>query len=826
MDKKPELSPLPCEALRWNCNPDIFSFENTSEINPEVGTVGQDTARDALLFGIQCLSPGQNVYVRGARGTGRMRMVQDLLKEAAPSSSKKRDFCYVQNFQRPEQPRLITLPPGTAGSFRKQMEELADFITNGLHKALSEEPYDSARNAIHQQIQQELRELSAPLEADLAEAGLALVSMQNAGQTQSAIFPIVDGKPVPPDQLRMSMMQAPDEETQKAIMAQLKKFEEDVKGFQKQMQETGKKIAVRLREGKNEMKEFHERAAREMLEKASADLREDFDIPRVTDHIDEIINETIEYHLGEPEPGETKLDLAAYFGVNVVLTHRDRTARPVILELMPSMLNLLGTVEPDFGPGGMAISDYRGIRGGALLNADEGYLVIDVNDILSEPGAWRALMRTLRTGKLEIVPPEAGWMRQYVVTQPEPIDINVRVILIGDVPTYYRLDHVDPDFRELFKVLADFDSEIARNDEGAMQYARVVAGLASREDLPPFDPTAIAALTEHGARIVSRAGKLTARFGRIADIAREAAFLAGDRTVTGDDIKQAVSRTKARASLPSRKFQEMVESETIIVKTEGEVVGQINGLAVIRSGPLTYGFPARITATIGPGSAGIINVEGRAQMSGSIHTKGFHILGGLIRHLLNTRHPLAFSASLAFEQSYGGIDGDSASGAEVICLLSELTGIPVRQSMAITGAIDQRGNFEAIGGVNEKIEGFFDACEHFGFNGQQGVVVPKANAADLMLREDVVEACREGKFHVYAVDSILDAFELMTGHAAGELDKDGEYPEGTMLHKAIEKAREFWQLTMTGPKKLTKVEKDPPVDEQQPVPHPLHDRDG
>ena len=355
MTKKPELSPLPCEALRWRCNPDIFSFEHTGEIDPDVGTVGQDTARDALLFGIQCLAPGQNVYVRGARGTGRMRMVQDLLKDQAPVSGKKRDFCYVQNFQRPEQPRLITLPPGTAGSFRRQMEELADFIQNGLHKALSEEPYDSRRNALQQRIQQEMQELSAPLEADLAEAGLALVSMQNAGQTQSAVFPVVDGKPVPPDQLRMSAMQAEDAAVRDAIVKKLEKFEKDVQGFQKQMQETGRNIAAKLREGKQEMKDFHETAAREMLEKAAANLVEEFDIPRVKSHIDEVIEETLNYHLGDPEPGEGKLDLAAYFGVNVVLTHKDRSARPVILESMPSMLNLLGTVEPGFGPGGMAI---------------------------------------------------------------------------------------------------------------------------------------------------------------------------------------------------------------------------------------------------------------------------------------------------------------------------------------------------------------------------------------------------------------------------------------------------------------------------------------
>ena len=383
--------------------------------------------------------------------------------------------------------------------------------------------------------------------------------------------------------------------------------------------------------------------------------------------------------------------------------------------------------------------------------------------------------------------------------------------------TYYQLDHADPDFRELFKVLADFDDELLRDDQGALQYATVVAGLVDSESLPPFHRSAVAALVEHGARIVARKNRLSAKFGRIADIAREAAFLANGEYVTGEDVKNAIQRTKNRASLPSRKFREMVQNQTLMVQTRGDVVGQINGLAVMRSGPLTYGFPARITATIGPGSAGLINIEGRAQMSGAIHTKGFHILGGLLRFLLRTVHPMTFSASLAFEQSYGGIDGDSASGAEIVCLLSALTGIPVKQTMAMTGAIDQHGHLEAIGGVNEKIEGFFDACEFFGLTGDQGVVVPKSNAGDLMLREDVVEACQQGKFHVFAVDNIYDAIELMTGHEAGRPAENGEYPEGTLLAKAHDEVERFWRLTLASPLRVSQGEPAGKGDDEQPL---------
>ncbi|MFQ5767259.1 MAG: Lon-insertion domain-containing protein, partial [Acidobacteriota bacterium] len=418
------------------------------------------------------------------------------------------------------------------------------------------------------------------------------------------------------------------------------------------------------------------------------------------------------------------------------------------------------------------------------------------------PGAWKALVRTLRSGRLEMVPPELSSSLLAPALKPEPIPVHLRVILVGDAFTYALLDRHDADFPELFKVLADFDSLMKRNRQAAQQYAGVIASLARDEKLLPFHRTAVAALVEHGARVASYRGKLSARFGRVADIAREAAFLAGRagaRQVSGEDVHEAVRRTKARASLPSRRFQELLKDGTIRVQTRGRVVGQINGLAVISAGPLVYGFPARITASIGAGTAGIINIEGRASLSGSLHTKGFQILGGLLRHLLQADHALAFSASLAFEQSYGGIDGDSASGAEICCLLSALTGIPLRQDLALTGAIDQVGHLMAIGGVNEKIEGFFDTCRNLRLSGRQGVIIPAANVGDLMLRPDVVEARRAGRFHVYAVDMVLQALELLTGKPTGVRREGQPYPPGTLLHLAVARAAEFWRKSFQSP---------------------------
>jgi ATP-dependent Lon protease len=689
---------------------------------------------------------------------------------------------------------------------------MAEFFEEGLSKSLESEPHLSKRQAIQERVQDQIRETTKPLEAEIEANGMALVSVQKGPASQTLIMPVVEGNPIPPEQLKLLVGQG------KASQDQLDAFEEAFPKYQKRLLETGRAVNEIIRNASREVFELNELVARSLSDEFAAAILRKFPTESVKLFVSEVIDDVVENQL-QSDP-ENRADLKELYGVNIVLSHVDGDARPVVEENSPSLINLLGTVEPEFGPGGMAVSDYRGVRAGALLQADSGYLILDVNDLVLEPGAWRALMRTLRTGRLEIVPPELGWMRQTVVTQPEPIEIHVRVILIGDIGTYYQLDHADPDFRELFKVLADFDSELPRDQVGVQQYASVVAGLTQTEAMPAFHRSAVAALTEHGARIVAKRDRLTSKFGRIADIAREAAFLADGEIVTDQHVKLAVRRTKARASLPSRKFREMIQNQKLLIQTSGAVVGQINGLAVMHSGPLTFGFPARITATIGPGSAGLINIEGHAQMSGAIHTKGFHILGGLLRHLLRTEHPMTFSASLAFEQSYGGIDGDSASGAEVICLLSALTEIPISQSMAITGAIDQRGHLEAIGGVNEKIEGFYDACEFFGLNGQQGVVIPASNAGDLMLREDVVEACRKEQFHVFAVDNIYDAIELMTGTEAGRPDQRGKYPKGTLLAKAHDEVEKFWRLTLTSPVRVTQVEKPSAADDEQPITPP------
>jgi len=785
--------PLAAEQVRWRCPEGAFEFETTADLAPGREIVAQPIARDALAFGLATAARGQNVYVRGPRGTGRMSMVREALAGLERRRPERPDRCYVHNFDQPDRPRLVSLPPGEARHFRRRVRELAEFIANDLPHALDSEPLASERLAIQERIRTRIDALTEPLEKELRRDGMALVSAQQGPMTQTMVFPLLDGEPVPPAELRRRVREG------KATEERLRHFEEHFPDAQKKLQSVATKLGRLQREGLDALREATEQRARELLDSVTAPIRERFGQPAVSTFLDEVIADVLETRLGG---GEQLPDPVARYGVNVVLEHGPGDAVPVVEENVPNLANLLGTVEFRWGRNGPQPSDYSGIRPGALLRADGGCLVLDVHDVLTEPGAWRALMRTLRTGLLEIVPPEIGWLRPGVTISPEPIDISVRVILVGDASVYQWLDALDPDFGEQFKVLADFDHEIERNGEGLQHYAAVIARITREEGLLAFDRSGVAALAEHGARIASRANRLTARFGRIADIAREAAFVAGQAGVshvTGDQVREAVARTRKRAGLPSRKFLDRIHTGGVCIETRGSRVGQINALAVIHSGPLTFGFPNRVTATIGAGQAGLINIEGSASLSGSIHTKGFHILGGCLRRLLRAEHPLTFSASLAFEQSYGGVDGDSASCAEICCLLSALTDVPIEQRFAITGSIDQHGRVQAVGGVNEKIEGYFDVCVHAGLAGDQGVIIPFANRGDLMLRLDVVEAIDAGRFHIYAVERVEDALSLLTGRDAGRWEAEHGYADGSVLAAARAQARDYWRHSVPQP---------------------------
>ncbi|MEM9379034.1 MAG: ATP-binding protein [Planctomycetota bacterium] len=793
-------APLPPEALRWRVDPSTLDFDTTDDVEPALGFVGQDAAIEALRFGIECDAPDQHVYVRGLTGTGRMRVVRQLLDELGPACRTSSDLCYVHSFAEPDRPRLISLEPGRGRRFRRQVRGIGRFVREDLPKLLGGEAVTTRRDEIEAETSRSVQEQTGPFEEDLHAAGLTMVQQQQGDVVQTAIVPRHEGQPL--DGARLAELRASGEIED----AQIEAWREARETFAKRLAEVSREIQRIRTESNQRLVTVVEDITRGLLAGVIDPIRSGFPHGAVGAFLDEVVEDIVEGLGRTLPPGQ---DPSALYDVNLIHEFEPGARSPVVVESTPSLVKLLGSVESGWTAAGPARGDFRGVSPGSILRANGGYLVLEARDLMAEPGAWRVLVRTLRTKQLEIVPQDLAVPYLRSPIKPEPIPISVRVILVGDARTFHVLDGADPDFGQLFKVLSDFDHEIDRDADGVLQYARLIAQLVRDEDLPAFGKDAVAALAEHGARIVARRNKLTARFSRIADIAREAAYLARRRDPVGgvarEDVVETVRRTKRRADLSSRRFHAMIAAGTIVIETEGRVVGQVNGLAVIQAGMITYGFPARITATIGPGHAGIIDIEGSASMSGQIHTKGFHILGGLLRHLLRTDHALAFSASLAFEQSYGGIDGDSASGAEICCLLSALTGVPLRQDVAMTGAIDQHGRIQAIGGVNEKIEGFFDAAQALGMSGEGGVIIPRSNAGDLMLRHDVVEACAEGGFHVWAVDTVAEALEIFTGLAAGERDGEGRYPEGSLLGIARTRALEYWRSSLSSPASLARA---------------------
>lgn len=773
-------------ALRWRSDPLLPEFGTTDEVEPITGIIGQDDAMEALRYGLEVFAPGQNIYVRGIAGTGRKSLLRQLLEDVSPGCPVTEDRCYVHNFAQPGRPRLITLPRGQGRAFRTAIDGLIEVIEAELAQTLSSESVRAKRAALDQRAQQEVRDLSAPFEEELRANSLVLVNRGAGGVVQPDILPVIDGEPVPFEQLESLRKQ------DKIQTAEIETIRDRIGAFAVKFGEINHRIAELRLGHRQRVRDLLESETRRFLGHHIDAIEASFDVPEVRGFLEGVVSDLVQ-RLGALD----KINLAVRtYRVNGLVENEIDAACPIVIEGTPTLRNLLGEIERAFMAEGRLHTDHTMIRGGALLQADGGFLILEARDLLAEPGAWKMLLRSLRSGMLEIAPsgPDSPFGGPFL--KPDPIPIHVKVVLIGDGGLYELLSASDPDFGELFKVLADFETTIPRDKTGIRYYAGVISRIVRDEELQPFTRDAVAALVDRGARIAGRRDRLTTRFGRLADIAREAAFLAArnDRdAVAGADVGEAIRRGRRRADMPARRFRQLIAEGTIGIRTSGRVQGQINGLAVVSTGALTYGFPQRITATVGPGSAGVVNIEREAELSGAIHTKGFYILGGLLRHLLKTEHPLAFSASVAFEQSYGGIDGDSASAAEMCCLLSALTGVPLRQDLAVTGAIDQLGRVQPIGAVTEKVEGFFAVCDAATLTGTQGVIIPKANAGELMLAEEVFAACAAGEFSVYAVATIQEALTLLTGVPAGEYDPESGYADGTVLRIAQDRAFDYWR---------------------------------
>ena len=780
---------LPAQ-LRWRCDPAAFDFETTADLKPLEGIIGQERALKALQLGVELYGAGYNVFVCGLSGTGRATTVKQLLERIRPQCAPAPDRCYVHNFHRPDQPRLLTLPRGVAIPFRKDMDRAIDFLATRIPQLFEDDKFQAARGRILERYGEREKEMLGGFSDQLKKNNFALAEMGGAGTT---VVPVLKGQPVPLEKLDEMVAGG------QVDPVQARQISDRQEQLQRQFVVLYRKTLELQRAMNLELELLEREAASALVDSVIEDLKEKYPHDGVADHLEAVrgsILEDLSIFKSKAEGEEAEAarlllrgpgpsDPFWMYRVNAVLGHEDQEeACPVILETSPTYVNLFGTIQRTYDMRGVARSDFTDIRGGSLLEADGGYLVINALDALTEPGVWRALKRALIHGQLEIQS-AADWLSHLSgsALKPEPIPVNVKVILVGETYLYDLLYAYEDDFKKIFKVKADFDSQMNRTPEAVRQYAGLLRKLCEEDKLCPFDKAAVAAVVEYGVRRAGRQDKLSARFSEIADLAREACYWtrqAKSDVIRREHVERAIAERIERHNLIESKLQEMIEKGVLLIDTTGERIGQVNGLSVYDMGSYAFGKPVRITASTAMGRQGIINIEREANLSGRVHDKGVAILSGFLRERFAQSKPLSLAASVCFEQSYSGVDGDSASSTEIYALLSSLAELPIRQGIAVTGSVNQKGDIQPIGGVNYKIEGFYDVCRAQGLTGAQGVILPIENIPDLMLRSDVVEVIQAGKFHLYPVATVDEGIEILTGAKAGERQPDGTFEEGTV----------------------------------------------
>lgn len=778
------------EQLRWRCDPAAFDFETTADLKPLEGIIGQERALKALQLGVELYGAGYNVFVCGLSGTGRATTVKQLLERIRPQCAPAPDRCYVHNFHRPDQPRLLTLPRGVAIPFRKDMDRAIDFLATRIPQLFEDDKFQAARGRILERYGEREKEMLGGFSDQLKKNNFALAEMGGAGTT---VVPVLKGQPVPLEKLDEMVAGG------QVDPVQARQISDRQEQLQRQFVVLYRKTLELQRAMNLELELLEREAASALVDSVIEDLKEKYPHDGVADHLEAVrgsILEDLSIFKSKAEGEEAEAarlllrgpgpsDPFWMYRVNAVLGHEDQEeACPVILETSPTYVNLFGTIQRTYDMRGVARSDFTDIRGGSLLEADGGYLVINALDALTEPGVWRALKRALIHGQLEIQS-AADWLSHLSgsALKPEPIPVNVKVILVGETYLYDLLYAYEDDFKKIFKVKADFDSQMNRTPEAVRQYAGLLRKLCEEDKLCPFDKAAVAAVVEYGVRRAGRQDKLSARFSEIADLAREACYWTRqDKSdvIRREHVERAIAERIERHNLIESKIQEMIEKGVLLIDTTGERIGQVNGLSVYDMGSYAFGKPVRITASTAMGRQGIINIEREANLSGRVHDKGVAILSGFLRERFAQSKPLSLAASVCFEQSYSGVDGDSASSTEIYALLSSLAELPIRQGIAVTGSVNQKGDIQPIGGVNYKIEGFYDVCRAQGLTGAQGVILPIENVPDLMLRSDVVEVIQAGKFHLYPVATVDEGIEILTGAKAGDRQPDGTFEDGTV----------------------------------------------
>ncbi len=781
------------DRARWRCDVERFEFESTADIEQcPIELIGQPRAIEALQLGLSLRTRGYNIFVCGEVGTGRSTAVRSQLEEVRRDDLVPADLAYVYNPKFQDQPRLLHLPAGRGMEFRSAMARLVGGLEHTLNLLFESDEYHEDHKAVVVSVKQPMKEAFTAFEAELKAAGFALVHIRVEGGIVPDILPVVDGEPK-----GMEIFEAKIESGE-MTRADLDQMQELRQSFGEQLEKHRKEFRHQDRKLQRELETLDREKARPMVEAAVDELARQFDYEGVRSYLTDVqselldslqlLREKIEEVGGEGEPDRETVhaefeELEIPYAVNVVLDNGGKQLRPVVWETSPNYRNLFGTIEKVRDESGEWLTDHTRVRGGSLLEANSGFLVLDAIDMLSEKGVWPTLKRTLRNQKLEIQTPDPAQMGGHAL-KPEPIPVDLTVVLIGTPQIYRLLLNMDEDFRKIFKVKAEFATSTPRSEEEIRNYACFVQKKSLDDKLPPFHRDAVAAVVEEGVRLAGRQDRLTTRFHAIADLIREAGHWAmEDETneVREKHVDLAVERRIRRHDLVEEMERKRMADGTVLLDLEGEKVGQINGLVVLDTGDHVFGQPARITAVTAVGTAGIIDIERESDKSGAIHTKGVLILAGLLRELYAQDRPLALSASLCFEQNYGGIDGDSASSAELYALLSSLSDVPLKQGIAVTGSVNQRGEIQPIGGVNSKIEGYFDLCRLIGLTGEQGVLMPITNMPHLMLRKDVVEALRRKEFRIWAVSSVEQGMEILTGMPSGLRSDDGRYPEGTVF---------------------------------------------
>ena len=785
------------EELRKEIDSTLMACETTEEMAPLTEIIGQERAVRALRFGLDIKERGFNIYVAGLPGTGRTTAVKDFLEEVAKTKPVPHDWCYVNNFQNPYEPRTMKLPPGAGKVFQEKMKSFVDEARRALPKAFESEDYAAKREATTKAIEAESQELFAQLNSKAQKEGFVIQSTPIG----LLLIPVIEGRPMT-DQELMAL----DSRVREEIQERRRRLETEFRSAMRQLRDLGTRT-------NEEIKKLNRDVALYTIGHLVTGLMEKYkDLPEVTAYLEEVrdnILDNITQFIREPK-AEERLPFSApwmrelpfrKYEVNVIVDNSGLKGAPVVLESNPTHPNLFGRMEKEAQFGALT-TDFTMIHGGSLHAANGGYLVLPVEELARNLFSYDGLKRALKDEKVVIEEP--GERLGFIVTRglkPEPIPLDVKVVLIGNPFLYQQLYLLDPEFSELFKVKADFDTTMDRIDQNLRQYAAFVCTLCQKENLKHLHRSALAKLIEYSSRLAGYQEKLSTRFAEIADIIREANFYATQENseyITGDHVKKVIDEKVYRSKLIQEKIEEMIKRGLILIDTEGEAVGQVNGLSVISLGDFNFGRPSRVTASIGLGREGLIDIEREAQLGGPIHTKGVMILGGYLAEKFSRDMPLSLSARLVFEQSYEGVEGDSASSTELYAILSALSGLPIRQSIAVTGSVNQKGDVQAIGGVNEKIEGFFEVCKAKGLTGQQGVVIPESNVQNLMLKEEVVEAARAGRFRIYAVKTTDEGIEFLTGVKAGKRREDGTFEDGTVndrvdkrLRQMAEKLREF-----------------------------------